>query len=83
MQAADASEPLRLTAALTDGRRVAAVRYASDNQPPTLYWARSGDRTVIVSEPLDAGDSEPWQEVPNGHLLLAEGSDVELRAFTV
>jgi len=81
MERVGASEPLRLTAALTDGRRIAAVRYASDDQPPTLYWARSGDHTIIVSEPLDSGD-EPWQEVPNGRLLLAEGNAVELRAFT-
>lgn len=82
MEAVGASEPLRLTAALTDGRRIAAVRYASDNQPPTLYWARAGDHTVIVSEPLDAGDSQPWEEVPNGRVLLADGADVEVRGFT-
>lgn len=82
MEAAGASEPLRLTAALTDGRRVAAVRYASDDQPPTLYWARSGDHTIIVSEPLESNGAEPWEEVPNGRVLLADGSDVEVRAFT-
>lgn len=85
MEAAGADEPLRLTAALTDGRRVAAVRYASDDQPPTLYWARSGDHTIVVSEPLDAdgaAGSEAWEEVPNGRLLLADGANVEVRAFT-
>ena len=82
MEAAGATEPLRLTAALTDGRRVAAIRYASDDQPPTLYWARSGDHTIIVSEPLESNGAEPWEEVPNGRVLLADGSDVEVRAFT-
>ena len=82
MEAAGADEPLRLTAALTDGRRVAAVRYASDDQPPTLYWARSGDHTIVVSEPLEADGAEPWEEVPNGRVLLADGAGVEVRAFT-
>ena len=81
MAAAGATEPLRLTAALTDGRRIAAIRYASDDQPPSLYWARSGDHTIIVSEPLEADGAEAWDEVPNGRLLLAEGDAVELRPF--
>jgi predicted glutamine amidotransferase len=39
MQLHGVTEPLRLTAALTDGVRVYAVRYASDRAAPTLFYA--------------------------------------------
>jgi glutamine amidotransferase len=71
MQHAGSTEPLRLTAAVTDGRRILAIRYASDGNPPSLFYRNSGDRLVIVSEPLDA-DSEDWVAVPDDHLLIAD-----------
>src|SRR3546814_13145805 len=37
-------EPLRFTAALSDGRSIYAVRHASDQAPPSLY--RSEERRV-------------------------------------
>jgi len=71
MRAASIDAPFRLTAALTDGRRIFAIRYASDDQPPSLFWCGRGDRLMIVSEPLDA-EAHQWQAVPAGHMLIAD-----------
>jgi glutamine amidotransferase len=71
MQRAGIADPLRLTAALTDGRRIVAIRYASDDQPPSLFYRADGDQLVIVSEPLDA-DGGGWTAVPAHHVLVAD-----------
>ena len=71
MGAAGVAEPLRFTAALTDGARVWAFRWASDNQPATLYWRAKGAALIIVSEPIDS-DGTGWQAVPEGAVLVAE-----------
>lgn len=64
-------EPFKLTACLSDGRRVFAVRYASDGPAPTMFCCDGEDRLIVVSEPLDA-DVSTWREVPDNHLLVAE-----------
>jgi glutamine amidotransferase len=65
MRGADVGEPLRVTAALSDGQRVYALRHASDTTPETLYVRdrRSSVGTLIVSEPLDDGRDD-WKAVP-------------------
>ena len=70
MWAAGITQPLRCTAALSDGDRLVALRYASDDKPPSLYFCRDGDRTIVVSEPIDSND-ETWQAVPPNHYLEA------------
>jgi predicted glutamine amidotransferase len=80
MRASTIDEPFRLTAALTDGARIFAIRYASDGKPPSLYWCGRGDRLMIVSEPLDA-EAHEWNDVPSGHVLVAE-TDVRVAPFT-
>jgi predicted glutamine amidotransferase len=66
------AEPLRFTAALSDGETIYAVRHASDQAPPTLYWRSAecaGKRSVsIVSEPLE--QPETWQSVPADRVLV-------------
>lgn len=73
MQAANVKEPLRLTAALTDGENLHAFRWASDDRPPTLYWRRCKETIIVVSEPLDE-ERGAWQEVPAGGALKAEAN---------
>jgi glutamine amidotransferase len=68
--AAGIEEPLRFTAALSDGGRIVAVRYASDDKPPSLYWRQDQGSVVIVSEPLD-GEGQSWNRVPPDHFLIA------------
>jgi glutamine amidotransferase len=71
-------EPLRFTAALSDGRSIYAVRHASDQAPPSLYWraATCGDGSIsIVSEPLE--QPETWQSVPPDRVLVV-GPDLSV-----
>jgi glutamine amidotransferase len=68
MLAAGVTEALRFTAALTDGERFWAFRWASDSQPATLYWREDSCGLVVVSEPIDDKASD-WHAVPNGGCL--------------
>ena len=83
MAAHEIQEPFRMTAALADGERLFALRYASDPYPPSLFFAEGEDIDVqnetvrftpgrgsvlVLSEPLDMHDG-PWREVPSGHVL--------------
>jgi predicted glutamine amidotransferase len=65
MRDAGACDPLRVTAAFSDGRRIYALRHASDAAPETLYVRDRKTRagTLIVSEPLDDGRDD-WKVVP-------------------
>ncbi len=70
MAAAGVTAPLRFTATWTDGERVWAVRWASDDKPPSLYWRLSDGGLIIVSEPVDA-ERALWHPVPAGGGLVA------------
>lgn len=62
---------ISMAAVLTDGERITAVRYATDNDAPSLYWAGSGAPLTLASEPFTAsGDN--WTAVPAGHVLHAD-----------
>ncbi len=90
------AEPLRLTAALTNGARVFAVRYSSDRASPSLYFGGAGavrdnagrccvdgaddESLLVVSEPLDRG-FDNWTAVPEGHAVLAEPGGVLVVPF--
>jgi predicted glutamine amidotransferase len=83
MQAHGVTEPFRMTASLTDGKRTWAVRFATDPEPPSLYYGCEPDGLIIVSEPLDM-IADHWQRVPAGHLLTVEGNcTVSLAPFDV
>ena len=69
MREAGVSEALRFTAALTDGERLWAFRWASDGRPATLYWRQDAAGLVIVSEPID-GERCGWNPVPNDASLM-------------
>lgn len=95
MEAGKASEPLRITAAASDGRKIVALRYSSDRQSPSLFFAAGGDVAVedgecrfspgrgsvlVLSEPLDAVPGF-WVEVPEWHALIVEDGMVALEPF--
>lgn len=83
MLEAGITDPLRLTAALTDGHRLYAFRYASDAHPPTLYWQKSQDGIVVVSEPIDACRNK-WTPVEADTVLIIDRcGDVALHPFIV
>lgn len=73
MERAAIDEPLRVTAALSNGRQLFAFRYASDGRPPSLYWRREAGAIQIVSEPLDRRRDQ-WTAVPDGHALVCCGT---------
>ena len=60
---------IRMTAAISDGEKLYAVRYASDDQAPSLYYRQSlvGQGWTVVSEPFaDCGD---WHMIESGTFL--------------
>jgi len=71
----------RMTAAFSDGKRLYAVRYASDDQAPTLYhrWSDTRAGRAVVSEPLEAG--ECWDAVPPGSFCTFAGDRVQVDPF--
>jgi glutamine amidotransferase len=71
MAAADVNEPLRFTAALTNGADLYAFRWACDGCPPSLYVRKAEGGLTVVSEPID-GRKEGWREVPKGCALIAK-----------
>ena len=80
--AAGIEAPFRLTATLTDGKTVYAIRYSTDEAPPSLYWSRAADHLLVVSEPLDEDDGRVWNEVPPNQLLVAEhGGAIDIVPF--
>ena len=64
------ADRMRFTAALSNGKDLYAFRYAVNDKANTLYYRKSADSIVIVSEPLDA-DHKKWIAVPENHALIA------------
>lgn len=97
MAEAGVEEPLRVTCAATDGERLYALRYSSDNASPSLFYAEGGALTIkdgecrfaagpgsvlILSEPLDMA-VECWHAVPEGQVLVSDGHGVTLEPFAI
>lgn len=84
MRAVDATEPLRVTAAISDGARIYALRYASSGTPETLYTRKRRDNSgrLLVSEPLDDGRDD-WQAIPPQSFVVVDGDGVAWRDFKV
>lgn len=72
MLAAGVKSALRVTAALSDGERLYALRYSSDQVVPSLYYRLCNRSLTVVSEPLDTGEAQ-WHAVPTGHFLSFGG----------
>jgi len=74
-------EPLRFTAALSNGRDLYAFRYSANDTANTLYYRESGGNLIVVSEPLDA-DRAHWKPVPPSHVVVARADQqVSLEPF--
>jgi len=81
MDEAGIEAPFKLTAAYADGQRIYAVRYASNDRAPTLYYRQGPDGSaLILSEPLEPGESG-WTAVPQAHFLTAFEGHVEVEPF--
>jgi len=83
MAAARGAAPhMRCTAAFTDGTALYAVRYASDDYAPSLFYRWCGDWQgwAVVSEPYDTGVGD-WTEVPKGSFCRFEGRNCAITPF--
>ena len=78
MQADRATEPLRLSAALSDGKSIWAFRFSTDRQSPSLFFgspdlSKKGQRetgvSTIASEPFD-DDLDHWTRVDESRVVL-------------
>lgn len=65
----------RMTAAFTDGTRYYALRFSTDDRPPSLYYCDANGRLIVVSEPLDDNEADTWKAVPPSSILIAESPD--------
>lgn len=81
-KARGAAPHMRLTCAFSDGKKLYAIRYASDDLAPTLFhrWSDSRDGRAVVSEPLEEGQ-EDWQAVPANSFCTFDGDDLTIEAF--
>ena len=75
-------EPFRFTPAYADGASLKAVRFASDERAPTLYYQHSGSNCLVVSEPLTEQPAQ-WQLVPQCHVLCVDNDGVEVLPLSV
>jgi predicted glutamine amidotransferase len=89
-------EALWMTVAATDGKRIYAVRYASDGDAPTLYHSHdmedlyevnpdlkkifSPSTYAIVSEPIGTF-ARAWKAVPQSSTVVVDGDKIEVRPF--
>ena len=73
---------VRLTAALSDGTTLYAVRYATDDAAPTLYhrWSDTRGGMAVVSEPLETGEGG-WTPIAAGTFTEFNGDSVRVLPF--
>lgn len=73
---------VRFTAAFSDGKSLFAIRYASDERPPTLYASPMGAEGgfCLVSEPLN-DDVDAWTEIPPGTAVTVTDAGLVTAAF--
>lgn len=81
-RAKGAAPHVRMTAAFSDGARLFAVRYSTDDVAPTLYhrWSETPGGRAVVSEPLETG--ECWDAVAPGSFCTFDGDRVSVEAFS-
>jgi glutamine amidotransferase len=72
VRASGTGEPVRFTAALSDGHSLYAFRYANNDTANSLYYREAGGNVVVVSEPLDM-ERAFWKPVPPSHFIVARG----------
>jgi glutamine amidotransferase len=82
MASSAVNEPFRFTAAMSDGEKLYAIRYASDARPPTLYLnARApGHGALVVSEPIDDA-SIGWDSVPPQSFVRIDRAGIGVSPF--
>ncbi len=72
---------LRVTAAISDGNNLWAIRYATHQQPPGLYWIQHDQGRVVVSEPYDCDPLTCHEIAPNSLLTITPGQQPQVNKF--
>ncbi len=88
-------DPIQLSAGLSDGERLLAVRYSTEKRSRTLFHSKSMqalqevypdlkrfslDARAVVSEPF-TDLSDQWEEIPESMAVIIHCGDVERYAF--
>jgi glutamine amidotransferase len=89
MKGNGSTNPLRISAALSDGKSIWAFRFSSDKQSPSLYYGipdahlhiDGNSVSTIASEPLDDGEDGHWAGVCEDSVLHWKDGLVSLNAF--
>ncbi len=78
------AEPVKMTAALSDGETLTAIRYSTDGQPPTLYTKACcpDGGTLVASEPLD-NVRDGWTAVPAQSFVTVSAAGVTVVPFAL
>ncbi len=73
---------MRFTAAFSDGQALYAVRYASDDHAPSLFyqWCDNWQGWAVVSEPYDTASGN-WIEVPRGSFCRFTATECDISPF--
>ncbi len=94
--AAGIERPIFFSACTTDGERLWAVRYSSNQQSRTLYHSchlralhdiddtyevLPSDAIIVVSEPLD-DLTKHWEAVPESSMLIVEEGSARVTSFS-
>jgi predicted glutamine amidotransferase len=82
MRRAGIAEPVKITAAISDGETLSAIRYSTDGNPPTLYTKACCPEggTLVVSEPLD-NVRDGWTAVPAQSFVTVNAKGVKVEPF--
>ena len=88
MQQYNITSAFRFTGAVSNGETIFAMRYSSDDQPPTLFWKQSDNHVLIASEPLEETDqdqysADSWQAVKPKGLLSIQANQVQQSFLTL
>jgi glutamine amidotransferase len=70
----DEGMPLRITAALANGRDLYAFRYAANDRSNSLYMQARGQGVIIVSEPLDREPTN-WTAIPENSAIVSKAGE--------
>ena len=73
LDATDGAVPIRFAAVHADGERLSAFRWASDGEPPSLYFRRVGGGIAVASEPCGC-EPGAWATIPPDTVMVVERS---------
>ena len=74
MENRNIKEPLKASICISDGVKLWAVRYSSDNEAPTVFIRKKGSNISLASEPLER--NRDWKKITAQSVLVIEGDTV-------